>query len=188
MVVAWLRSYYDPLTFCCVNRDHFLRESSTQKWLFGTNWRITFCIGQRLIALYLSRKRLAAKEIHQELGEMLRLDIVIYSMIPWYLCKTRVDGRNQAEAERMSARHFGGAIVKVLADSPFSSMRESSTLTCFSRYAVHRSLTKLIDSTVHSLQCIPIVCQTIRRPSGRTCFESYCQRFRKSKPATGTTL
>jgi hypothetical protein len=55
----------------------------------------------------------------------------------------------------MSTTHFGGALVKVLADSPFSSMLESSTLTCLSRYAAHRSLTKLIDSTVHYLHRIP---------------------------------
>jgi hypothetical protein len=85
-------------------------------------------MGERLIALYLSMERLAAKEIHQELVEMLSLDVVIYSMISWCLCKAKFDGRNQearAEAKRMSTTHFGGAIVKVLADSPFSSMRES---------------------------------------------------------------
>jgi hypothetical protein len=86
---------------------------------------MTFCIGQRLIAFYLSMKRLAAKEIHQQLVAMLSLDIV------------------------------GGAIVKVLADRPFSSMGESSTLRCLSRYAAHRSLTTLIDSIVHYLHWIP---------------------------------
>jgi hypothetical protein len=99
-------------------------------------------------------KRLAAKEIHQELVEMLSFDIVIYSLITWSLCNAKFDGRNQmapTEAKSMRTTHFGGAIVKVLADSAFSSICESSTLTCLSRYAAHRSLTKLIDSTVHYL-------------------------------------
>jgi hypothetical protein len=102
-------------------------------------------------------KRLAAKEIHQELIDMLSLDIVIYSMITWYLCKATVDRRNQeapAEAKWTNSAHFGGAIVKILTDCPFSSMRESSPLTCLSRYAAHRNLTKLIDSTVHSVHWI----------------------------------
>jgi hypothetical protein len=40
---------------------------------------------------------------------MLSLDIVIYSMITWYICKARFDGRNQeapAEAKWMSITHF----------------------------------------------------------------------------------
>jgi hypothetical protein len=108
-------------------------------------------MGQRLIALDLSMQQWAAKEIHPELVEMLSFDIVIYSMITWYLCKARFDGRNQdapAEAKWMSTPNFGGAIVKLLADSPFSSMRESWTRTCLSRYAAHRSLTKSIYSRV----------------------------------------
>jgi hypothetical protein len=55
----------------------------------------------------------------------------------------------------MSTAHFGGAIVKILVDSPFSSMRRLSTLTCLSRYAVDRSLLKLIASTVQYLHWIP---------------------------------
>jgi hypothetical protein len=77
-------------------------------------------------------KRLAAKEIHQELVEMLSLDIVICSMITCYLCSPKFDAQNQvapAEVKSMSTTLFGGAIVKVLADSGFSSMCESSTLT-----------------------------------------------------------
>jgi hypothetical protein len=79
-------------------------------------------------------------------------------MITWYLCKARFDGRNQeasAEAKLIGTTHFGGVFVKVLADSPFSSMRESSARACLSRYAAHRSLTKLIDSIVDYLQEIP---------------------------------
>jgi hypothetical protein len=130
-------------------------------------------MAERLIALYLSMKRLAVKQLHQKLIEILSLDIVIYSMITWYLCKAKFDGRNQegpAEAKLMSTIYFGGAIVKLLADSAFSSMYESSTLTYLPSYTAHRSLTRLIDSTLHYLHWIPHILPVDQEPMKASLF------------------
>jgi hypothetical protein len=113
---------------------------------------------QRSIALYLSMKGLSAQLIHQELVDMLGFDTVGYSIVIWYLRTARFTGQSEeapAEAELISTDQIDAAILKVLADSPFSSMRKLFRLTCFPKSIVHRHLTESLCFAVRHLRWIP---------------------------------
>jgi hypothetical protein len=82
---------------------------------------------QRLIALYLTKKGLSATAIHRDLEETLGLEAVTYSAVTMFL--RTLSFRGETEEEEIGDHdkpldEVDQAILKALADEPFSSVRE----------------------------------------------------------------
>jgi hypothetical protein len=112
---------------------------------------------QRSIALYLSMKGLSAKAIHRELVRTLGAEAVTYPAVTWYLHAARSPAQSKEapdEAGVTRTDSVDAAVLKALTDNPFSSVRESSWLTCLPRSTIHRRLTESLGFTVRHLHCI----------------------------------
>jgi hypothetical protein len=150
--------------------------------------QITFSMDQRSIALYLSMKGFSATLIHQELVDTVGHEAAGYSTVTWYLREARFAGESEEipiETELMTTNPVDVAILRALADRPFSSVRELSRLTYLSRTTVHRHLNESLCFIVRYLRWIPIVCQFNRRRSGSTCPESSCECSKSGNPGAG---
>ena len=115
---------------------------------------------QRSIVLYLARKGLRGTEIHRDLEETLGPEAIAYSTVTFYLRTSRFRiptemEEGEAEAEVSPVCEVDEAILKALADEPFSSVRELARHTCLSRTTVHRHLTCSLGFTVRHLRWVP---------------------------------
>ena len=112
---------------------------------------------QQSIALYLSIKGFSAKQIHRELVETLGREAVAYQTVTWDLRTAKFAGHSEEppiETESTSTSRVDEAILKALAESPFSSVRELSRLTCLPRSTVYRHRTDSLCFTVRSLRWV----------------------------------
>jgi DNA-binding transcriptional ArsR family regulator len=113
---------------------------------------------QRSIALYLAKNGLSATAIHRDLEETLGPEAVAYSTATMHL--RTLSSRGKTEEEEIGDHdqpldEVDEAIFKVLADEPFSSVRELARHTCLSRTAVHRHLTCSLGFAVRHLRWVP---------------------------------
>jgi hypothetical protein len=117
---------------------------------------------QRSVVLYLARKGLSPLAIHDDLvttlGAEANADAVSYSSVTRYLRAAIFASSNlpthlpEPEAQFDDCDH---AILLVLAEKPFASVRKLSRLTHLPRTTVHRRLTKSLGFCVHHLRWMP---------------------------------
>jgi hypothetical protein len=111
----------------------------------------------RWIALNLSIKGLSAKAFHQKLVQTLGAEANVYRTVMWSFCAAKFPAQNR-EARHMAGvtrtDSVGADSPKALTDNPFSSVPESSRLTCLPRSNVHRRLTVSLGFTVCHLHWI----------------------------------
>jgi DNA-binding MarR family transcriptional regulator len=94
--------------------------------------------------LYLAKKGLSATAIHRDLEETLGPEAVAHSTATMYLRMLTVRGKTEGEEigdHDQPLDEVDEAILKVLADEPFPSVRELARHTCVSGTTVHRHLT-----------------------------------------------
>jgi hypothetical protein len=115
-------------------------------------------VDQRSIVLYLAKKSLSATALHRDLEETLGPQAVAYSTVTMYLPTLSFRGKTEEEEignHGQPLDEVDEAILKALADEPFSSVRGLARHTCLSRTAVHRHLTCSIGSTACHLRWVP---------------------------------
>jgi AraC-like DNA-binding protein len=115
-------------------------------------------MNQRSIALYLAKKGLPATAINRALEETLGPEAVVYSTMTMYFRTLSLRGKIEEEEigdYDQLLDEVDEAILKALADEPFSSVRELARDTCLSRTTVHRHLTRSLGFTVRHLRWGP---------------------------------
>jgi hypothetical protein len=120
---------------------------------------------QRSIVLYLVRKGLSPRAIHDDLVATLGADAVSSSSVTPYLRGALFSSSNpptplpEPEAQLDDCDH---AILLARTEQPFASVRELSRLTHLPRTTVHRRLTKSLGFRVRHLRWVPIFCHTLK--------------------------
>jgi hypothetical protein len=120
--------------------------------------QVTFSMDQRSKALCRSMKGLSQKAISEGLVQKLGSEAVAHPTVMWYLHAAKFPAqRKEIDDEAGVARpdSVGTAILKGLADNPFSSVRESFRLTCLFRSTIHRRLTESLGFAIRHLHGIP---------------------------------
>jgi hypothetical protein len=100
-------------------------------------------MNQKPIVLYLRMKRMVLGAIHDDLVRTLGRDAVAYSTVTKYARSAQFSGRKEAIPPKVpDVEHspVDEAILKALAEFPFSSVRELSRRICLPRSTVHRRL------------------------------------------------
>jgi transposase len=110
---------------------------------------------QRSICLFLARKWLTYREIHNELIAVLGSDAVAYSTVTKYLRNQHLSLLVSKLPENSASIIIEGAILDALNKQPFSSIRELAQLTCIPRTTVYRHLTKSLGFEVKHLHWVP---------------------------------
>jgi hypothetical protein len=99
---------------------------------------------QRTIAIYLERKGLSARAIHEDLVATLGQDAVAYSTVTRYLHEIRFDPSTEAKASIEIPQvpdDSDEAILAALCEVPFASVRQLARPTHISAAKVYRRLT-----------------------------------------------
>jgi hypothetical protein len=101
---------------------------------------------QRLICLFLGRRELSARTIHNELTNALGADAIAYltvTLYPWQgLIPTILVEAWPGDSPNIIIDH---AILKALENQPFSSVWELAKLTCIPTAPVYRHSTQSVD-------------------------------------------
>jgi hypothetical protein len=103
-------------------------------------------------------KGLPGTEIHRDLEETLGLEAIAYSTVTFYLHTSRFrlpTEMEEGDGEVSPVCEVDKAILKALADKPFSWVRKSAQHTCLSRTTVDRHLTCSLGFTVRHLRWVP---------------------------------
>jgi hypothetical protein len=106
---------------------------------------------QYTICLYLNRKGLSAQAIHDELVQVLGSDVIAYSTVTFYLGASRWMAQNDEQHSDPSLDVIDNAILQVLNQTPFASVRELAKSICISRATVWRSLTESLGFVIKHL-------------------------------------
>jgi hypothetical protein len=120
--------------------------------------RIRSPMDQKSIVLYLHMKRMALGDLHEDLVRVLGEIAIADSTITKYVGSARFPPKQDApSAEPMPVETtpVDQAILTAFADSPFSSLREFSRLTCLPRSTVRTHLARSLHFTIRHLQWIP---------------------------------
>jgi hypothetical protein len=112
---------------------------------------------QKPIVLYPRTKWMGLDAIHNDFVRALGKDTVAYSTVTKYAHSAQLSGRKEAtlpEAPDVERSPVDEAIFTVLAEFPFSSVRELSRRICLPRSTVHRHqhLTQSLRFTVRHLR------------------------------------
>jgi hypothetical protein len=113
---------------------------------------------QRSIVLYLAKTGVRGTEIHRDLEETLGSKAIAYSTVAFYFRGPSFCAANEVEEDQGEMTQVGEvdeAILKALADEPFSSVRELAGHTCLSRTTVHPHFTRLFSFTVRIVRSAP---------------------------------
>jgi hypothetical protein len=112
---------------------------------------------QKSIVLYLHMKGIALDAIHEDLVRVLGENAIAYSTVTTDVRRARFPPKQDApSAEPMPVETspVDQAILRALADYPFSSVRELSRVTSLPRSIVHRHLTQSLHFKIQHLRCI----------------------------------
>jgi transcriptional regulator of acetoin/glycerol metabolism len=115
---------------------------------------------QRSIVVYLARKGLSAMEIDNDLVVTLGSDAKGSRSVTRFLREATFSSPNPPtpfSEEKPSLDNSKEALLLVLAEQPFESVRQLSRLTHLPRSTVHRRLTQSLGFHVHHLRWSSIV-------------------------------
>jgi histone-lysine N-methyltransferase SETMAR len=113
---------------------------------------------QPTIAIYLERKGLSARAIHQDLVATLGQDAVADSTVTRYLREIRFHPSTKAKASIEIPQvpdDSDEAILAALREAPFASVRQLARLTHISAAKVYRRLTRSLGFTARHLRWVP---------------------------------
>jgi hypothetical protein len=96
---------------------------------------------QRTICLYLNRKGLSAKKIHDELVQVLGFDIIAYSTVTPYLGASRWGAQNEEQYSDAPPDVIDNVILQALNQIPFASVCKLATSMCISYATIWRCVT-----------------------------------------------
>jgi hypothetical protein len=106
---------------------------------------------QCTICLYLNRNGLSAQEIHDEIVQVLGSDVIAYSTVTSYLRVSRWSTHNNEQHSDPLLDVVDNAILQVLNQTPFASVRELAKSMCISCATVWRRLTGSLGFVVKHL-------------------------------------
>jgi hypothetical protein len=110
---------------------------------------------QRSIVLYLNRKGLMARVIHDDLVAMLGEEAIAYSTVTKYLCEAQTRPDDATPLPEEISTHIDDsdeAILGALEELPFSSVRQLSDATNLPKTTVFRRLSENLGFTAHHLR------------------------------------
>jgi hypothetical protein len=110
---------------------------------------------ERSICLYLNRKGLSAREIHEELVQVLGSDAVAYSAITFYLRASHWTAGKDQQHSDPPPDDVDNAIRQALDQTAFASVRELAKATCISTATVWQCLTRSLGFVVKHLHWVP---------------------------------
>ena len=113
---------------------------------------------QRSIALYLNKKGLNAKEIHNELVDVLQEEAVSYPTVTRYLREGRLALKESTEEKNsilITDHTKENAIMEFLKDEPHASVRTIAKTLRIPRSTVHYTLTRVLGWKIKHLRWIP---------------------------------
>jgi hypothetical protein len=117
---------------------------------------------QKSIVLSLRMKEMALDAIHDDPVRTPGKDAVAYSTVPNHVRSAQFSGRKEAtapEAPDVERSPVDEAMLRALAEFPFSSVRGLSRRVCFPRSTVHRHrhpcLAQSLPFTVRHLRSVP---------------------------------
>jgi uncharacterized membrane protein len=120
---------------------------------------------QQSTVLYLFRKGLSAVVIHDDLVATLAATAVSYRSVTRYL-REAIDASSSPPDPLPPREHqlddSDQAILLVLADQPFASIRELSRLTHLPRTTVHRRLTQSLQFRMRHLRRVSHFCHAVK--------------------------
>jgi hypothetical protein len=133
---------------------------------------------QRSIALYQAMKGLSAVDIHRDLTETLDINAVSYSTVTRYIRMTSctdLTDVDEIHSGPKSINETDEAILKALADEPFSSVRELARHTCMSKITIQ-------EREKHMIQSPKLMITVARNTSGFHVIEALpkCTNFNAS--------
>jgi hypothetical protein len=97
---------------------------------------------QGSICLYLNRKGLSAKEIHNELVQVFGPDAIAYSTVTQTLCASHWTAQNEEWHSDLFDDVVNGTILQALDQNPFATVRELAKAMCIPTATVWRCLTR----------------------------------------------
>jgi DNA-binding MurR/RpiR family transcriptional regulator len=110
---------------------------------------------QRTICLYLSRKGFSVHAIHEELVQLIGLDVIAYSTMTYYLRASRWTAQTEERHSDPPPDVVDNAILESLDQTPFASVRELAKATCIPRTTVWKFLTESLGFIVKHLHWVP---------------------------------
>jgi hypothetical protein len=109
---------------------------------------------QRTICVYLNRKGLSAKAIHDELVQVLCFDAIVSSMVTSSLRASHGRAQNKDEYSDRPPDVIDNAILQALNQTSLASVRELAKSTCISRATIWRRLTGSLEFVVKHLHWV----------------------------------
>jgi hypothetical protein len=96
---------------------------------------------QRTIYLYLKRKGLSAKAIHDKLVQVLGSDAVAYSTVTSYFRESRLRVQNEEQHSNTPPDVIDNSIIQILNQVPLEFVRQLAKSMCISSATMSRRLT-----------------------------------------------
>jgi hypothetical protein len=118
---------------------------------------------QCTICLYLNRKGLSAKAIHDQLVQVIRSDIIAYSTVTSYLGASRWRAQNEEQHSDRPPDVIDNAILQAFNQTPFARVQAFTKSMCISCATVWRRLIGslgLFVKHLHQHRCQPDRCAT----------------------------